>query len=412
MLAASSVVDPLVGSPLRARNHDDDMAALQLMELPPLELPPSVASATASVAAPSEDAAQISNAVDECAEDDKSGGDVDDDADGENANCPFQQLMNRGQYLRQLRLLALADEQERLQAQNCDARASSCEEKKEEDDLDSVLPEKQMEDRVTVLANGDKVLDYSSYLAHQRYHDDLKHGDVRYMDFGAVSNVNGEDCGRLVVEQRKRLGKGGLVWDAGFVLGEHVIANEAEWNGMDGEASDPSRIVELGAGTGLTGLMIAKATRANVVVTDLPGLEGLMNDNVRRNFGGGDPSNSDLSDEQSDLLNTHDNKSKGTVTARTLRWGVESDYHGAPYDVLVGADIVTSLYDPVALAQTLHALSGPHTKIYLSGKARLDRPHAIFDVEMHRLFERVERIAPKSRLRSPGVFIIAAEGKL
>lgn len=406
MLAASSVVDPLVGSPQRARNHDDDMAALQnMMELPPLELPPLVASATASVAAPSEDAAQISNSVNECAVvDNKSRGDVDDDADGEDGDCPFQQMMNRGQYLRQLRLLALADEQERLQAQNCDARASSCEEKKEEDDLDSV-PEKQMEDRVAVLANGDRVLDYGSYLAHQRYHDDLKHGDVRYMDFGAVSNVNGEDCGRLVVEQRKRLGKGGLVWDAGFVLGEHVIANEAEWNGMGGDASDPPRIVELGAGTGLTGLMLAKATRSDVLVTDLPELEGLMRDNVNRNFGG------DLSEEQSDLLNTCDNKSKGTVTARTLRWGVESDYDGAPYDVIVGADIVTSLYDPVALAQTLHALSGPATKIYLSGKARLDRPHAIFDVEMHRLFERVERIAPMSRLRSPGVFIIAAEGK-
>ena len=35
--------------------------------------------------------------------------------------------------------------------------------------------------------------------------------------------------------------------------------------------------------------------------------------------------------------------------------GVESNYAGAPYDVVVGADVVTSPYNPVALAQMFHA---------------------------------------------------------
>jgi hypothetical protein len=43
------------------------------------------------------------------------------------------------------------------------------------------------------------------------------------------------------------------------------------------------------------------------------------------------------------------------VSCRLLWWGVESNYAGAPYDVVVRADVVASPYDPVALAQMFHA---------------------------------------------------------
>ncbi len=36
-------------------------------------------------------------------------------------------------------------------------------------------------------------------------------------------------------------------------------------------------------------------------------------------------------------------------------WGVESNYASAPYNVVVGADVVTSPYDPVALARMFNA---------------------------------------------------------
>ncbi len=52
-----------------------------------------------------------------------------------------------------------------------------------------------------------------------------------------------------------------------------------------------------------------------------------------------------------------------------LRWGVESDYAGAPYDAVVGADVVSLPYDPVGLARTFHTLSGLRTRVYVSGKA-------------------------------------------
>ncbi len=43
------------------------------------------------------------------------------------------------------------------------------------------------------------------------------------------------------------------------------------------------------------------------------------------------------------------------VSCRLLWWGVESNYAGAPYNVVVRADVLASPYDPVALAQMFHA---------------------------------------------------------
>jgi hypothetical protein len=89
-----------------------------------------------------------------------------------------------------------------------------------------------------------------------------------------------------------------------------------------------------------------------------------------------------------------------------LRWGVESDYAGAPYNAIVRANIVSLPYNPVALAWTFHTLSRPRTRVYVSGKARLAGPHVAFKGEMVRLFARVPRVdGPRSWLRSPGVFI-------
>ncbi|KAL7524875.1 hypothetical protein ACHAXR_000754 [Thalassiosira sp. AJA248-18] len=253
------------------------------------------------------------------------------------------------------------------------------------------------------------------------------------MDFGTIpttaaktnnaTKTSSDDDRRLVIEQRKQLGKGGFCWDAGFILGEHVIAHEEEWNistaaccPNNNTSSTPTRVVELGAGTGLTGLMIAKSvtTNCSVEITDLPQLQDLMRDNIDRNFG--KCNDDETANNKDNSNNAKKEANKGgtttTITSRILQWGHTEDYGTTPYDVIIGADIVTSLYDPVSLAHTLHDLSGPHTKIYISGKARLDKPHEEFDGEMERLFDRVVKIRePSSRLKSPNVFVIVAEGK-
>jgi hypothetical protein len=94
------------------------------------------------------------------------------------------------------------------------------------------------------------VLDYEEWLrGGQRYHDDYKHVDYRYIDFGCGGwggSRGGDRAGApdrrpLIVRQDKSLGKGGFCWDAAYVLGEYLaklpVAN--------------ARVVELGSGTGL-----------------------------------------------------------------------------------------------------------------------------------------------------------------
>ena len=329
------------------------------------------------------------------------------------------------------------------------ATATGLEEKLQEDHVYTITTTSNTTNNNS--SNKVKVLEYNSYLAHQRYYDDLKHVDITYIDYGYFPHNNSsgekgkeEGGGRVVIEQRKRLGKGGFCWDAAFILGEHVISLEEEWNNRSVNSNSnkkrtPANVLELGAGTGLCGIMIGTATNSHVTITDLPELQDLMAENVRRNFGHDDVKEKEgnvddandvaaveLSDEERKLITHLDDgtKSQGTVKSRVLRWGNEEDYflqeddqqqqHGGQqaYDVIIGADIVASLYDPIALAQTLHALCGPTTKIYISSKSRLDKPHEEFDTEMTRLFTKVvKKGCPCSRLKTPDVFIIEAEGK-
>ncbi len=94
------------------------------------------------------------------------------------------------------------------------------------------------------------------------------------------------------------------------------------------------------------------------------------------------------------------------LSCHVLRWGVESNYPGAPYNVVIRANIVLLPYDTVALAWTFHTLSGLRTRVYVSGTARLAGPHVAFKGEIVRLFARVPRVdGPHSWLRSPGIFI-------
>lgn len=96
-------------------------------------------------------------------------------------------LMKRGDFLRELRQLELADQAERDRQLRHD------------DDC-------PQDHQIDMLLNTQRVLRYDSYLTHQRYYDDLKHVDCHYIDYGTIGG-----SGRLVIEQDKSLGKGGLV---------------------------------------------------------------------------------------------------------------------------------------------------------------------------------------------------------
>jgi Lysine methyltransferase len=214
-------------------------------------------------------------------------------------------------------------------------------------------------------------------------------------------------------------------WDAAFILAEHLIAHESEWN------KSSTCLVELGSGTGLCGLMLAKATLCHVQITDLPALLPLMARNVRRNMYAQNivDSVSECRTEKTwneqgeceQLLFSSENfnnqgarknakDARGTVSASVLRWGMAEDYC-TEYDVVIGADVVASLYDPIALADTMHALCCDQSVVYVSYKERLTDPHIQFQDRLECLFENVERIRPTSRNRNPQVWILKATGK-
>ncbi len=107
--------------------------------------------------------------------------------------------------------------------------------------------------------------------------------------------------------------------------------------------------MELGAGMGLCGLMIAlMVPDCTIELTDLPNeLQDLMRLNVKRQ----------------DVIIV--GECDRLVPCAAI--GIKSDYTGMPYDVIIGANVVVLPYNLVALARTL--LSGPWTRVYISGKA-------------------------------------------
>ena len=116
-------------------------------------------------------------------------------------------MMRRGDHLRMLRMMAEQDEAERAAA----CGTSDC----------SPAPPEQDEYETLPTSWRSKLLHYDSYLKHQRYYDDLKHVDYHYINYGGC-----DGGGRLVIRQQKDLGKGGICWDAAFILAEHMIACE------------------------------------------------------------------------------------------------------------------------------------------------------------------------------------------
>jgi predicted nicotinamide N-methyase len=214
-------------------------------------------------------------------------------------------------------------------------------------------------------------LDYRIFLAHQSYYDDYKHVNYKFILFREV-------CGpqSFIVEQDRSLGKGGFIWDAAFMLGEHVL-KEACW-----QSDNVKSIVELGAGTGITGLMIAKALpNMQLQLTDLPKLLPLLEKNI---------------------MNT------SNASDSVLEWGGSVT---RTYDMILGADVVASIYDPSALVKTIYELAHERTWVFLAVKDRLVNTTDRFESLMKQQFAHVERTKAQSENKCPDVWVLLARGK-
>lgn len=138
-----------------------------------------------------------------------------------------------------------------------------------------------------------------------------------------------ESCPEPVVTllERRNLISGSLTtgfrtWEAALHLGTYLLAEEGS------EIVKDRNVIELGAGTGFLSILCAKHLGArHVTATD--GDEGVV-EALKENL----------------FLNGFDDQE--TVNASILRWGrglkgtwVEDEFETWPYDVVIGADIVS-----------------------------------------------------------------------
>ena len=282
----------------------------------------------------------------------------DDHSDSDSSYDACDELFKQGDILRMLRRLEREDEALREQGRQQEVE-------REQDTTDNIT------------------LNYKDYLQHQEgLYDDYKHVNYQFIDFGLrFGETSSEEVAStpLIIEQDRTVGKGGFVWDAGFVLGESVMNMEEECL-LDGKTS----IIELGAGTGVTSLMIAKAhPQTTVHLTDLPILMPLLGKNCQ--------------------------KFDGRATCGVLEWGKPTN--GETYDIILGADVVASIYDSSGLAKTIYDLSHEKTVVYMACRERLAGVIDRFLSHMDELFTKVERKEPDSSNHSPNVFILKISGK-
>ncbi|XP_028994343.1 protein-lysine methyltransferase METTL21D [Betta splendens] len=134
---------------------------------------------------------------------------------------------------------------------------------------------------------------------------------------------------------------GCVVWDAAIVLAKYLETKQFHDPPSGVNTWADRRVVELGAGTGVVGLMAA-TLGAQVTVTDLEDLQPLLRVNIQENQA---------------LI------SSGSIAAKVLKWGEDvSEFLPPPHFVLM-ADCIYYEQSIVPLVESLKLLSGPETCI-------------------------------------------------
>ncbi|CAL1597875.1 unnamed protein product [Knipowitschia caucasica] len=154
-----------------------------------------------------------------------------------------------------------------------------------------------------------------------------------------------------IAQDWKKLGVAAVVWDAAVVLSMYLELGSVELKGKS--------VLELGAGTGLVGI-VAALLGANVTITDRePALDSLST-NVKTNL-------------PADML--------GSASVSELTWGEDLQrYPAGGFHLILGADIVYLENTFAALLETLKYLCSDTTIVLLSCKIRYERDSAFLDM--------------------------------
>lgn len=152
------------------------------------------------------------------------------------------------------------------------------------------------------------------------------------------------------------LGTGATVWPAAHVLAKYLERKYGE-GGMKG-----SRVVDLGSGTGVAGI-VAAALGAEAFLTDQEQLLFLMRENAER-----------FTREVEDVVETTGTSvmpAGDAMRVLTYDWGMDDDDLSPPVDVVLVSDcVLPKLYPIEPLVAAIDRLSGPDTVTIMSYEHR------------------------------------------
>ena len=184
---------------------------------------------------------------------------------------------------------------------------------------------------------------------------------------GGGGGVEANDRDPVLRIEQSRAGICSTVWDSSIVLGRFFEEEDRRRPGC----FRGQRVLELGAGCGLTGIVLARLG-AHVVFTDLePASIDLLERNALRNLGpssstvaaaaaaaageegsGGEEEGGAVASSPSSLTSL----SPASWRVGRLQWGDDKGVIaalGGPFDIVVGADIMYVIESVAALADTL-----------------------------------------------------------
>ena len=185
------------------------------------------------------------------------------------------------------------------------------------------------------------------------------------------------------------------VWPAGVIMAR-ALQHPAMAIPIAGR-----RVLELGSGCGVAGLVAAAMGAAHISLTDLPAVLPVLTRNAQRSCGGGGGGGSGGGGGGSgsggsggcgggdDSGGCGGGGDGGGADAKWAVWALEWDdedraaqvARAGPIDVILGADVTTFVQLLPDLARTVHALASAATEVYIAEGGRGDSNFLVEEFE-------------------------------
>ncbi|CAD5124134.1 DgyrCDS12435 [Dimorphilus gyrociliatus] len=163
------------------------------------------------------------------------------------------------------------------------------------------------------------------------------------------------DFSLQIIQDWQSIGIAAVLWDSAIVLGEYLHKNP--------DLVRNKSIIEVGAGTGLPGMIACRLDAAEVVLTD----RSLALDSLKKNV-------------EVNSLN------ESIISVRELEWGVNLKDYDNHYDLIIAADIIYIEETFEKLLETLRHLSSQKNFILLTCKIRYQRDEKFLNLLKERDF--------------------------